>query len=289
MAAVPQFGKITTAQEDLFKKKYCYGSLAQAMIKSKVGDFQWKAHAKQRGEPCLHSGAFEYTYKDAKFTVRKTTNPSFKGTFEYNCKDFVPGLKVKGELLAQTKEGALDRPFGGAIEYASNDASARLAITNDGVAKGSVTVMNDGKFGFGLDGAFDSGKSRFTAYNAAFWMVFDQSTLCLKHLGTCKEEYKLGSLVNSFHRKLEKGEVGGLIKTEIESMKTEMEFGGAYQPWDDAEARAKFNNKGKVGLSWVQKLREGLTLTVSSLLDSTKLSSSGLSDFEFGCRFDFEP
>jgi hypothetical protein len=245
------------------------------MIKDKSGDFVWKAHGKHRlrdesnkewqKDGVFHSGGFEYSYKDAKFTLRKATDPEFKGTFEYNAKDFLPGLKVKGELLAkmgmdEKKEGdivvdkkstgVIERSGSGTLEYSSNDASAKLQITSEGAAKASVTVMNDGKFGFGLDGCYSTEKSRFTAYNAAFWMAFDQSTLCVKHMSDNKKEYELGSLVNSYHRKLENGEIGGLIKTKVADYSTTMEFAGAYKPWEDAEFRGKFNSKGEVGLSW---------------------------------------
>ena len=288
MAAVTAFGKLTSKQEDLFKKKYCYGSLAQAVILAKNGDFQWKAHGRQLSSGVKSSAGFEYTYNGTKFTVKKTAAPTFKGNFEFDAKNVVPGMKIKGELLADPAKGDQFRSGSGTVEYGSPEASAKLQITSDAVAKASFTTAK-GIFGVGLDGAFDSGASRLTAYNAAFWLAFDQCTLCLKHESTDKKAYKLGKLVNSFHRKLKDGEIAGRVETDCQTMKTTMEFGGAFQPWKDAEFRGKFNSDGNLGLSWGQKLREGLSLTVASLIDTNKVSASGLSDYQFGFRFDFEP
>ena len=290
MAAIPQFGKLTTKQDDLFKKQYCYGSLAQAAIIGKSKDFQWKAHGKQRTGGVTASTGFEYTFQDTKFTVRKSTEPKFKGTFDFNANNIVKGLKVKGELNAEREEG--DTPTrkltgNGKLEYNSPEASATLCVTSDPNVKLQFTTGKDG-MGVGVDGCYDTKSGGLTVLNAAFWLAFGQSTLCLKHESQDKKAFELGKLVNSFHRQLDKGEAAGRVETNCKTMDTTVEFGGAYKPWEDAEVRAKYNSKGNLGLCWGQKLREGLRLTVSSLIDTNKVSSSGLSDYQFGFRFDID-
>ena len=287
MAAIPQFGKLTVKQDDLFKKQYSYGSLAQAAIIGKSDDFQWKARGKQRKEGVTASTGFEYTYKDTKFTVRKSTEPKFKGTFDFNAKDMVKGLKIKGELNGEVAEGNIARSGNAKLEYNSPEASATLCVTTDPNVKASFTTGKDG-MGVGIDGVYDTGAGRLTAYNAAFWLAFGQSTLCLKHESTNKKAYELGKLVNSFHRQLDNAEAAGRVEMNLQTYETTMEFGGAYKPWEDAEVRAKYNSKGDLGLCWGQKLREGLKLTVSSLIDTNKVSSSGLSEYQFGFRFDID-
>jgi len=43
----------------------------------------------------------------------------------------------------------------------------------------------------------------------------------------------------------------------------------------DATLRAKVNNSSQIGLSYQQKLRDGITMTLSTNLDGTKLNEPG--------------
>jgi hypothetical protein len=44
--------------------------------------------------------------------------------------------------------------------------------------------------------------SRFSAYNAAFWFAFENSTFVLRHMSKNAAAYEPGDFVANFHRNL---------------------------------------------------------------------------------------
>merc|ERR1719402_1667445 len=63
-------------------------------------------------------------------------------------------------------------------------------------------------------------------------------------------------------------------------------IGCKYTLGPDASLRAKVDNGIQVGLSYQQKLRAGITLTISTNIDGTKLNESG---HKFGLCLEMEP
>merc|ERR1711974_569213 len=54
-----------------------------------------------------------------------------------------------------------------------------------------------------------------------------------------------------------------------------LELGQKYVLPDGAAVRAKINNKSKVGLGYQQKLRDGVTVTLSTLVNSGNINAGG--------------
>ena len=52
-------------------------------------------------------------------------------------------------------------------------------------------------------------------------------------------------------------------------------IGCKYSLGPDARLRAKVNNSKQIGLSYQQKLRDGITMTMSANIDGNKLNESG--------------
>lgn len=56
---------------------------------------------------------------------------------------------------------------------------------------------------------------------------------------------------------------------------TKFGLGTKYQLDHDAALRAKVNNNCQVGLGYQQKLRDGITLTLSTLIDGKNFNAGG--------------
>lgn len=56
---------------------------------------------------------------------------------------------------------------------------------------------------------------------------------------------------------------------------TKFGIGAAYNLDKDASLRAKVNNESQIGLGYQQKLRDGITLTLSTLVDGKNFNAGG--------------
>ncbi|XP_050078116.1 voltage-dependent anion-selective channel-like isoform X1 [Anopheles maculipalpis] len=121
----------------------------------------------------------------------------------------------------------------------------------------------------GYQVAFDSQKSKITANNFA--------------LGYSAGDFVLHTNVNDGR------EFGGLIyqrcndrlETAVQlswasgSNATKFGMGAKYDLDKDACVRAKVNNQSQIGLGYQQKLRDGITLTLSTLVDGKNFNAGG--------------
>lgn len=66
---------------------------------------------------------------------------------------------------------------------------------------------------------------------------------------------------------------------------TKFGIGAVYSLDKDASVRAKVNNQSQVGLGYQQKLRDGITLTLSTLIDAKNFNAGG---HKIGCALELE-
>lgn len=78
-----------------------------------------------------------------------------------------------------------------------------------------------------------------------------------------------------FQRTSDKLDVGVQLSWASGTSNTKFAIGAKYQLDDDASVRAKVNNASQVGLGYQQKLRDGITLTLSTLVDGKNFNAGG--------------
>jgi len=71
----------------------------------------------------------------------------------------------------------------------------------------------------------------------------------------------------------------------VGSNDTKFGFGAKYCPDRDTTLRAKVNNASQVGVSFQHRIRNGVNLTLSSLIDGKNFNQGG---HKFGIALDFE-
>merc|ERR1712083_678503 len=81
-----------------------------------------------------------------------------------------------------------------------------------------------------------------------------------------------GSVYQKVSPKLETGITLGWSSS---SSATSFGIGGKYVLEDGASIRAKINNKSEIGLGYQQKLRDGVSVTLSTLVNSGSINAGG--------------
>lgn len=78
-----------------------------------------------------------------------------------------------------------------------------------------------------------------------------------------------------FQKCSDKLDVGVQLSWTSGTNNTKFGLGGKFQLDSDAALRAKVNNNCQVGLGYQQKLRDGITLTLSTLIDGKNFNAGG--------------
>lgn len=91
-----------------------------------------------------------------------------------------------------------------------------------------------------------------------------------------------GSIYHKVNRDLD---CGVQLSWASGSNATKFGIGALYRLDKDANVRAKVNNVSQIGLGYQQKLREGVTLTLSTLIDGKNFNAGG---HKIGVAFELE-
>merc|ERR1711890_175330 len=116
-------------------------------------------------------------------------------------------------------------------------------------------------------GAFDTGKSALTKHNLA--LSYSGGDMIIHATANAKKEFGGGVYLKN-SPSLETG-----VTMSAGGGSSSFAIGTKYALGPDASLRAKVNNTCQIGLSYQQKLRDGITVPLSTNLDGTKLNEPG--------------
>jgi voltage-dependent anion channel protein 2 len=121
----------------------------------------------------------------------------------------------------------------------------------------------------GYQAAFDTSKSKLTKNN--FVLGYSNGDFVL-HTNVNDGQVFGGSVYHKVNKQLETG-----VNLGWQASKNETTFGiGCKYALDGKSSiRAKVNNSSQIGLGYQQKLRDGVTLTLSSLIDGKNFNQGG--------------
>ena len=121
----------------------------------------------------------------------------------------------------------------------------------------------------GYQTCFDLGKSAVTKSN--FGLGYSTSDMVLHTSLTNGSDFG-GSVFQKLSPKLETGVTLGWSSA---NSNTKFGIGAKYLLEDGAVVRAKINNSSEIGLGYQQKLRDGVTLTLSTLVNGANFNAGG--------------
>jgi len=268
--APPKFGDLGKQSKDVFGKGYHFGLLKLDVKTKTATGVEFSSGGSSVTETGQVSGNLEtkYKVKDLGLTITEkwATDNTLNTTMEVQDK-LVPGLKValdsKFAPASGSKGGKLS------CEY-KHDTAAVCADMDLGLSaiNASAVVGHKGWLA-GYATTFDIGKSTLTKHNVGLGYAASDFVL---HTSVANGTEFGGSVYQKVSPALETGvNLGWSSATST----TTFAIGAKYQLEDGAAVRAKINNKSELGLGYQQKLRDGVTVTLSTLVNSGNLNAGG--------------
>ena len=277
----PTYGDLGKSARDLFDKGYNYGfSKVDVKTKSASGvEFTVKGSSASGTGQIV--GSLETKYKRPSqgitFTEKWSTNNVLcsevsvedqlaKGLKTTLCTSFSPSTGKKSATL----KTAYKRDY----VHLNLDSNCNLSP----VVQGAAVVGYEGWLA-GYQFAFDTSKSVLSKSNLAFGYTAADMQL-LTTVNDCTEFG--GSVFQRIDKNLSTG-----IQLGWNSGQSSTRFGVAakYDCCDGCSVNAKLNNAGQIGVGYTHKLRDGIKLTLSSLVEGKNINGGG---HQLGLGLEFE-
>lgn len=269
--APPSYADIGKPARDIFGKGYHFG-LVKLEVKSKTSTgVEFTAGGSSNTDGGVVSGNLESKYKCKEYgvtlTEKWTTDNNLNATVDVQDK-LMPGLKVTLDGNFKPATGSTSGKLKTELKHDKMVVNSDMALTASPVINMSASVGH-GPWALGYNTAFDTGKAAIAKHNLAL----GYSTPEMKVHVTANDSKVFGG--GLYHKISSELEAGVSINTALAGNNTSFGLGCKYNLGADASVRAKVDNSSKIGLSYQQKLRPGINLTLSTCVDATKLNQSG--------------
>jgi len=280
--APPSYNDLGKNAKDVFSKGFNWGFIKLEGKSKTENGVDFKATINSNRESGKVAGNLEtkYKWKDygLTFTEKWTT-------------DNVLNTEIKVEdQLAEGLELAFNTSFAPQTGKKSGKVKSEyktefLALNCDvDFDFAGPTIEAAAVFGYegwlmGYNATFDSSKSKLT--NSNFGFGYDGGDFAFTtHVNDGQE------FTGSVHHKVnDKLDAAVMLSWAAGSGNTSFAVGTKYKIDDTTAFSAKVNNSSHVGLSYIQKLRDGVKLTVSSLIDGKNINQGG---HKVGLGLEFE-
>jgi len=267
--APPSYADIGKQARDVFGKGYHFG-LVKLDVKSKTSSgVEFTAGGSSTTDGGKVTGSLETKYKikeqGLSLTEKWNTDNSLNTTVDYE--KLMPGLKLTLDGSFQPNSGDKVGKFKTEYKHEKFLFNADLNLASSPVINMSTSVGH-GPYALGYQTAFDSGKSALTKHNLA--LAYNAGDMILHATATDSKIFGGGIYLKNSP----KLETGVTVSTSAGGSST-FGIGCKYTLGPDASLRAKVNNGSQIGLSYQQKLRDGITVTMSTNVDGTKLNEPG--------------
>lgn len=267
--APSSYADIGKQARDVFGKGYHFG-LVKLEVKSKTASgVELTAGGNQGIDGGKVTGSLETKYKikehGVSLTEKWNTDNTLNTTVDYDCS--YTGLKLTLDGSFQPNSGDKAGKLKAEYKHDKFMFNTDLNLAASPVVNLSTSI-GQGPYTLGYQTAFDTGKSALTKHNLALAYAKDDMIL---H-ATANDSKVFGGGIYLKNRK--DLETGVTINTAVGG-KSSFAIGCKYSLGPDAAFRAKVSNTSQVGLSYQQKVRDGITVTFSSSIDATKLNEPG--------------
>jgi len=268
--APPKFGDLGKQANDVFSKGYHFG-LLKLEVKTKTDT---GVEFTTGGSSVLDTGKVsgnletKYQVKELGMTLTEkwTTDNNLNTTVDVVDK-LVPGLKVSLDTKFAPGTGAKSGSL--KTEYKHDAAMVTADVDLGFSALNATAVMGHNGWLAGYQTCFDISKSSITKSN--FGVGYSAKDFVLHTSLTNGTDFG-GSVFQKLSPKLETGVTLGWSSA---SSATKFGIGAKYALEDGAVVRAKVNNNSEIGLGYQQKLRDGVTVTLSTLINGANFNAGG--------------
>lgn len=278
----PPYSDLGKRAKDVFGKGYHFGLIKLDCKTKTATGVEFNTGGTSNQETGKIFGSLETKYKVKEYGVtfsEKWTTNNTLGT-EVSVQDqLLQGLKLSGNIDFSPQTGNKS----GAVKSAF--LNERLALNADvNLDSNGPVVQASGVVGYqgwlaGYQTAFDTQKNKLTKNN--FALGFSTADFVLHTSVEDGQEFG-GSIYQRINPKLESAIQ---LAWSSGSNNTKFGIGAKYDLDQDAAIRAKVDNSSLVGLGYQQRLRDGVTLTLSLLVDAANFNNGG---HKIGLALDLE-
>lgn len=273
--APPTYGDLGKASRDLFSKGYHFGLFKLSCKTSTVGGVDISTGGHHSLDEGKVFGDLETKYKWPQYglTLTEKWNTNNLLVTEIACQDkLTKGSKVSVEGVFAPESGKKSGKL--KSQYKTPNATVDVEVTGGDaqnlVVNGSAVLGYQGWLG-GYQVAYDTveGVLKKNNFAAGFVAGDFQVTTNIDNGETFS-----GALYQKVNSRLEAG-VQLSWTAGTESTMTRFGLGARYLLDPCTAIRAKVNNQSQVGLGFEQKIRDGVTLTLSTFVDGKNFKAGG--------------
>jgi len=268
--APPIFGDLGKQSKDVFGKGYHFGVLKLDVKTKTATGVEFSSGGSSVIDTGKVSGNLETKYKVKElgltFTEKWNTDNTLNTTVDIQDK-LLPGLKLSLDTNFAPATGSK----GGRVkaEYKHDTAALNADMDLGLSALNASAVVGHKGWLAGYQTTFDISKSAITKNH--FGLGYAASDFVIHTSITNGTDFG-GSVFQKVSPSLE---TGVALSWSSLNPATSFGIGVKYVLDDGACLRAKINNKSELGLGYQQKLRDGVTLTLSSLVNTGTFSAGG--------------
>lgn len=270
--APPKFDDLGKEAKDLINKNYHFGVIKlEGKTKSKNG-VEFTTEGSHNTDTGNVVGSLETKFKYADYGVTFSE--------KWNTDNVIATTITVDDKIAQGLKVDFDTTF--APVTGKKTAKVKSAYKHDYLHTttdvdfdfAGPTIHGSAVFGYkgwhaGYQASYDTANSKLTANNVS--LTYKEGDFVI-HSGIIDASKYVGSVHHQVNSKLS---AAALLNWTSGVNTSTLTVGGKYTVDEDTYLKAKLDNGLRLGLSYVQNLRPGVQLTLSSLINAKSLEQGG--------------
>jgi voltage-dependent anion channel protein 2 len=269
--APPVYADLGKSARDVFGKGYHF-SLLKLECKTKTSTgVEFTSGGSSNLDSGKVLGNLETKYKLGEYGLTLTERWNTDNTLgaEITIQDQIAkGLKITFDSTFAPQTGKKTGVIKTEFKHDTASINADVDLNAGPVVHGSAVCGYQGWLA-GYQMSFDAAKSKLIRNNFAIAYVASDFSL---HTNVNDGQEFGGAVYQKVNSNLE---TGVQLNWTAGSNATRLGLGCKYQLDSDSAVRAKINNASQLGLGYQQKLRKGVTVTLSSLIDVKNFNQGG--------------
>jgi len=268
----PPYSDLGKKAKDVFNKGYHFGLIKLDVKTKSASGVEFSTGGSSNQESGKVSGSLETKYKvkdyGLTFTEKWTTDNTLSTEFAVQDQ-FVPGLKLSSCLNFAPQTGQKTGNIKTSFVNSQVAVNADADFTPDGPKTTASAVVGYQGWLAGYQAGYDVNNKKLTKSNFALGFTSGDFTL---HSNVDDGQEFGGSIHQKINPKLE---TGVSLNWSSGSSNTKFGISAKYDLDLDASLRFKVNNQSQIGMGYQQRVREGVTLTLSTLIDGKNFNQGG--------------
>ncbi|PFX17934.1 Voltage-dependent anion-selective channel protein 2 [Stylophora pistillata] len=272
MSVPPKYDDLGKESRDVFGKGYGFGSVKLDLKTKTKNNVEFITSGSSNNDTGKVFGSLETKYKYADYGVtlaEKWTTDNFL-TSQITVEDQIAkGLKLEFDTSFAPNTGKKSAKIKSAYKQDYFHGTGDVDFDFAGPTVQASAVVGYEGWVAGYQAAYDTAKSKLIGNNFSF--------------GYRGGDFHIHSSVNDasrftgsiYHKLSSNLEAAAELNWASSSSSTSFQVGCKYDVDKDASFRAKVNNNSQVGAAYTQRLRDGIKLTLSSLIDTKNLNQGG--------------